>query len=88
MKELQQLELLLLQIILPLIVSLTIHLEIGKIPWILATVILEIAKEIQIISSSKEDPQTFFQDEYQQIQTLIILARLTFLEMNFLTAIN
>lgn len=89
LKELQQqLELQLLLIILRLIASPTILLETGKIPWILATVIQEIAKEVFIISSSYEDPQTSFLGEYQQIQTLIILARLTFLEINFLTVIN
>ena len=88
LKGLQQLELQLLLIILQLIASPTILSETGKIPWILAIVTREIAKEVLIISSNNEDPQTSFLDEYLQIQTLIILAHLTFLEMNFLTVIN
>ena len=88
LKGLQQHELLLLLIIPQLIASPIILSETGKIPWILATVIQEIAKEVRIINSNNEDPQTSFLDEYLQIQTLIILAHLTFLEMNFLTVIN
>lgn len=86
LKGLQQLERQHLLIIPQLIGSPTILSETGKIPWILATV--EIAKEVRIISSNNEDPQTSFLVEYHQIQTLIILAHLTFLEMNFLTVIN